>query len=169
MLSVREITKNDVSSLIHYWVNSSDAHMLAMGADLTKLPSEESLYKSLTEQIELPLDKKQSYALIWFLNDFAVGHCNVNQIQFGKEAYMHLHLWESENRQKGLGKTLVEQSIPVFFKNLQLQTLYCEPYALNPAPNRTLEKLGFTFVKEHITVPGYLNFEQKVNLWKLEK
>lgn len=48
-----------------------------------------------------------------------------------------------------------------------MKKLYCELYALNPAPNKTLEKVGFTFIKEHITVPGLLNFEQPVKLWEL--
>ena len=50
---------------------------------------------------------------------------------------------------------------------MNLKILYCEPYSLNPAPNHTLKKIGFEFVKENITIPGFLNFEQKVNLWKL--
>jgi hypothetical protein len=46
--------------------------------------------------------------------------------------------------------------------------LYCEPYALNPAPNKTLEKLGFKFLKTYTTIPGWINFEQEVNLWELK-
>jgi hypothetical protein len=38
---------------------------------------------------------------------------------------------------------------------------------LNPAPNKTLEKIGFTFIKSHTCVPGYLNFEQEVNRWEM--
>ena len=53
------------------------------------------------------------------------------------------------------------------FDNLLLKKLYCEPYALNPAPNKTVEKIGFTFIKEHISVPGSLNFEQLTKLWEL--
>lgn len=58
-------------------------------------------------------------------------------------------------------------TLPYFFNKLQLKRLYCEPYALNPAPNKTLEKVGFTFVKEHLTIPGSLNFEQPAKLWEL--
>jgi RimJ/RimL family protein N-acetyltransferase len=101
------------------------------------------------------------------LNDQPIGHCNVNKIIFGEEAYMHLHLWQNNTRQKGMGATLVKKSIPFFFKNLKLKRLYCEPYALNPAPNKTLEKIGFQLVKEYVTVPGYLNFEQPVKRWEL--
>src|SRR4029453_12781912 len=56
---------------------------------------------------------------------------------------------------------------PVYFEKIQMKDLYCTPYALNPAPNRLLEKLGFDFVKEHRTIPGPSNFEQQVKLWHL--
>jgi RimJ/RimL family protein N-acetyltransferase len=88
---------------------------------------------------------------------------------FGEQAYMHLHLWNSGFRQKGSGAILVQKSLPYFFENLKLKTLYCEPYTLNPAPNKTLEKIGFELVKTHVTIPGTLNFEQEVHLWKLTR
>ncbi|PZR09275.1 MAG: N-acetyltransferase, partial [Flavobacterium psychrophilum] len=31
------------------------------------------------------------------------------------------------------------------------------------------EKVGFTFVKEHITTPGSITFEQFCNLWEISK
>jgi RimJ/RimL family protein N-acetyltransferase len=54
-----------------------------------------------------------------------------------------------------------------FFRNPGLKKLYCEPYAENPAPNKVLSKLGFTFVKTYQTVPGKTCFEQYVNRWEL--
>jgi len=73
---------------------------------------------------------------------------------------MHLHLWNAASRKKGIGSQLVKMSLKYFFENLKLKRLFCEPYALNPAPNKTLEKTGFDFVKEYITIPGAFNFEQ---------
>jgi RimJ/RimL family protein N-acetyltransferase len=58
-------------------------------------------------------------------------------------------------------------TLPLFFERLQLKKLYCEPYALNSAPNKSLEKVGFEFIKEYITIPGSLNFEQPVKRWEL--
>jgi hypothetical protein len=52
--------------------------------------------------------------------------------------------------------------------DIPLKKLFCEPYALNPAPNKTLEKIGFEFVKEYITTPGWINFEQPVKLWMMD-
>jgi RimJ/RimL family protein N-acetyltransferase len=96
-----------------------------------------------------------------------MGHCNTNPTFFGNDAYMHLHLWNTDARQKGAGTTLVKMTLPYFFEKLQLKKLYSEPYALNPAPNKTLEKVGFELIKEYITTPGTINFEQPVKRWEL--
>jgi len=45
----------------------------------------------------------------------------------------------------------------------------CEPYALNPAPNKILKKVGFTFIKIYETTPGWINFKQKVNQYEFGK
>jgi hypothetical protein len=46
--------------------------------------------------------------------------------------------------------------------------LFCEPNAFNVAPNRTLQRAGFKYVKTHMTVPGLLNFHQAVTRWVFE-
>ena len=80
---------------------------------------------------------------------------------------MHLHMWNSGLRKKGHGTTFIKMTLPWYFEKYHLQSLYCEPYALNPAPNKTMEKAGFEFVKEYVTIPGRFNFEQPVKLWKM--
>jgi RimJ/RimL family protein N-acetyltransferase len=82
---------------------------------------------------------------------------------------MHLHLWKPGERKKGLGTAFVKQTLPFYFNNLQLKNLFCEPNAHNTAPNKTLEKVGFRFIKQHITTPGWLNFEQPVNRWVISR
>ena len=73
------------------------------------------------------------------------------------------------SRRKGIGLELLKMSIPYYFKQLNLKELICEPFADNPAPNKTLGKIGFEFIKKYRTVPGSLNFEQEVNQWRLTK
>jgi len=168
-LNVRVIEDRDISKIADYWLLSDPEFMVSMGVDLDKLPSREGLSNMLRQQIETPIEEKMAYALIWELNGKAIGHSNVNGIEFGKQATMHLHLWNSNERRKGMGTELLKKSLPFYFNDLKLKTLWCEPYALNPAPNKTLEKVGFTFIKRYTTVPGSLNFEQEVNQWRMDK
>lgn len=166
-LSVRELQQSDIEHIVQYWLGSDNAFLESMGVDVLKMPVREEWINMLTQQLHQSYNEKQSYCMVWLVDDVPVGHSNVNKIIFGQEAYMHLHLWNAPVRQKGMGAAFVKMCLPYFFNNLQLQTLYCEPYALNPAPNKTLEKVGFEFVKKYTTVPGWLNFEQEVNLWKM--
>jgi RimJ/RimL family protein N-acetyltransferase len=138
-----------------------------MGVDLSKIPAEDEWREMLSEQIKTPLEKKKSYCIIWEIDNTPIGHSNINKILFGEEAFMHLHIWHQDERKKGFGINLIKTTLPYYFENFQLKKLFCEPYAFNVAPNKTLEKAGFTFVKRYTTVPGWLNFEQEVNLWEM--
>jgi RimJ/RimL family protein N-acetyltransferase len=114
-----------------------------------------------------PIEEKKSYCIIWQADGKAIRHSNINKTIFGQEAYMHLHLWNTGLRKKGWATKLVELTLPWFFEKYKLKKLYCEPYALNPAPNKVLEKAGFEFLKTFTTTPGWINFEQPVNLWTM--
>lgn len=168
-LSVRELHAEDIDAIADYWLTSDLAYLEGMGVDVTRMPRREEWRQMLNEQLATPLKEKKSYALIWEVDGQAIGHSNINKIVFGKEAYMHLHIWYPEVRKKGYGVQLIRQSLPYYFQNYELQTLYCEPYALNPAPNRTLERAGFRTVKEYVTTPGWINFEQPVRLWAISR
>ncbi len=166
-LSVRELELKDIEPLSDYWFKASPDFLIAMGVDLSKMPTREQWENMLREQIAAPIDQKQSYCMIWELDGQAVGHSNVNKIVLNEEASMHLHIWKPEVRKMGLGSAFVKLTLPRFFEALKLKTLYCEPYALNPAPNKALEKIGFRLDKTYITTPGWINFEQEVNRWKI--
>ncbi|MGP8214462.1 MAG: GNAT family N-acetyltransferase [Bacteroidia bacterium] len=167
ILSVREIQEQDIIPITEYWLGSDPTFLHGMGVEVNKMPGKEEWNKILSEQLRQPYNKKQSYCIIWQVGNKAIGHSNTNKIIFGEEAYMHLHIWNAGKRKKGIGSSLVRMTLPYFFENLKLKKLYCEPSALNPAPNKTLEKVGFTFIKEYTTTPGWLNFEQEVNRWEL--
>ena len=98
-----------------------------------------------------------------------IGFSTADKIDIGKQAFMHLHIFAPDRRGQGFGAALVRQTAQIYFDTLRIDELYCEPYALNAAPNRTLQKAGFTYVMTHETVPGPLNFLQPVNRWMLRR
>ena len=138
-----------------------------MGVDLKKLPPLEDWRRIMLEDLDRSPTHKQCYYLIWELDGCPVGHSNINKIRFGNEAYLHLHLWEPQKRQSGHGTYLIRESIGRYFEKFNLQNLYCQPYALNPAPNKILAKIGFEFVQQYDTIPGWINFHQTINRWVL--
>lgn len=168
-LDIRDLEEKDINLISDYWLNSDIDYLQSLGVDLKKIPDRIAFSKMLKNQLITPITARQSHALIWEYEGKAIGHCNVNQIEFGNHAYMHLHIWYSEYRKMGLGNELVRKSVSKFFTDLALEKLYCEPYSENPSPNKTLEKIGFKFEKTYKTIPGSINFEQKVNRWVLTR
>lgn len=168
-LSVREIEHADINALVDYWHSSSASYLAGMGADINKLPPRDEFEQMLAKHINTPIEQRISYCIIWEVDGKPAGHSNTNPTKYGNEAFMHLHLWHGTQKQKGLGAELVKLTLPFYFNKLKLKKLYSQPYALNPAPNKTFEKLGFELVKEYLTTPGYLNFEQPVKQWLLTR
>jgi RimJ/RimL family protein N-acetyltransferase len=166
---IRSLTEGDIDLIADYWLLSEKEFLVGLGVDIDKIPSREALTQMLTHQIQLPDSEKSSLACIAAFNGIPIGHCNVNEIRYGEEAYMHLHLWNTNDRKKGMGTRMVLASLPVFFERLSLETIWSEPFAKNPGPNKTLEKIGFEFVRQYVTVPGSLSFEQEVKRWKMTK
>lgn len=166
-LSVREMNEKDIALIVNYWLHSDPLHLQRMGVALAKIPTEAQLSQMLSSQLALPVEQKRAYCIIWQLDGNPIGHCNTNPTTYGEEAYMHLHIWMPDIRRMGHGLQLLKLTLPYFFDHLQLKRLYCQPYALNDAPNKTLKKLGFEFEEEYITTPGSLNFEQPVKKWLL--
>ena len=82
---------------------------------------------------------------------------------------MHLHVTEPELRESGIGAEAVRRSVDLYFDHLALKRLLCEPNAFNVAPNRTLQRAGFRYVKTHMTVPGALTYHQAVTRWMIER
>jgi RimJ/RimL family protein N-acetyltransferase len=167
-LAIREITEPDFASMVDYFLKADIEYLAGMGVDAEKLPRREEWLQLLTDEFRKPPEKKGFFYVIWLLNNVPVGHSNINKIIFGEEAYMHLHLWSADIRQKGMGFEFIKMSLPYYFEKFKLKRLYCEPYAFNPAPNKTLKKLGFDFLKEYDTIPGWINLHQTVNKWCLD-
>lgn len=169
MHSVKELTSTEIPLLLDYWYTASDEHLIRMGVVPAKMQKREEFEAVLKKQLSLSFKEKPSYCIIWLLNNEAVGHCNVNSITFGEEANMHLHLWRSDLRQKGMGVEFIKLSLPFFFNNLQLKKLFCEPNAHNVAPNKAIVKAGFRFVKKFIGKPGYFSDDQELNQYELTR
>lgn len=169
LLEAIALNKEDIPLVISYWYSRTAEELNRMGADISKMPPKAEFEKMLIDQLHTDYEYKKGFATIWQIDGISVGHCNINYIHFGSHANMHLHIWKDSFRKKGYGEQLVKLSISHFFKKFDLQYLICEPYAKNPAPNKTLAKIGFKFEKNHTCIPGNLNFEQEVSRWILSR
>lgn len=167
--AVREMQEEDIEQIVDYFVSASPDFLVSMGVDINKLPDKHAWIELLNEELNKTYEEKDLYYIVWLADDQPIGHSNVNKIQYGKKAFMHLHLWNGNNRKKGSRSWFVRKTLPHYFEHLALDTLFCEPYALNPAPNKTLLKFGFELDGNYETVPGVINFRQEVNRYRMTR
>ncbi len=168
-ISVREMLQNDIIYVVDYFVNASADFLLGMGVDKNKLPDRSDWIKKLETEFTKPVGQKEFYYIIWLLNDKPVGHSNINNIEPGNSATMHLHLWNNVSRNKSLGYEFLKLTLPYYFEKLHLSKVVCEPYSKNIAPNRLLKRFGFTLIREYETIPGWINFKQFVIRYELSR
>ena len=142
-LRIREVIPADAHCMNQYWADNTEEDLRRLG---------EISRPDLTGNIEfieqfcrdrLSPDRADEGILIWELNASQIGYCTLKEIHYGSEAQIHLHMWEKNQRGKGIGAVLFCLSALRFISEFKLKTLYCQPKFDNPMPNRMLKKIGF--------------------------
>ena len=168
-LSTRELIESDIENIVDYFLNADIDFLRHMGADKKKLPERNNWINLIQAEYGKNYEEKEFYYIIWLRDGQPVGHSNINNIQFGKSATMHLHLWKNDSRRKGLAAEFLKSSLPYYFKNFGLQKLICEIREENTAPLKVLKKNGFEIKRTYNTTPGWINFRQTVNRFELAR
>ena len=169
VLDVRPFeSQTDYEEMIEYFHSADDALLAVMGVDRNRLPTRATWLARLLPDLARAASQKQTYYLSWRLDGIPVGHSSANQISYGHQAFVHLHLWHAAQRRGGMGQRFFDRSLRLFVSNLCLERVICEPHAANPAPNRVLQRAGFQLVRRYRTIPGLINLEQDVNRWEFE-
>lgn len=168
-LRVREMRLSEVGIRIDYFHDSSDEHLRSLGVDRGLLPSRAAWREFYEADYARPVQDRDSYLLAWELDSQIVGFSSTDQITFGEQAFMHLHILETHHRRSGMGTQFVRQSTAIYFQVLELQRLYCQPNAFNVAPNRACQRAGFRYVLTEQMTPSPINFPQPVTRWVLDE
>ena len=167
--TVREATSSDADRIAAYWSNLSFDDAFKLGIDLDKIPPTKEITDFIEQQINLPVNERNTYILIWEVDKIAIGHCNITPIVVGEYANIHSHIWDKGNISRGMGESLMRLSLPIFFEKYKLEKVYGVFYALNPAPEKLCIKLGISFVDEYPTIPGEWSFYQNVKKYVVNR
>lgn len=168
-ITVREMRLDEVGAVIDYFHGATPEHLELLGVDPTRLPIRAQWQQVYEHDYALPREQRRSLLVLWQLDGENLGFSSADKIRYGESAYMHLHVFDDGSRRSGHGAACVRKSVEIYFDQLKLERLFCEPNAFNVAPNRTLQRAGFRYVKTHMTVPGPLNFHQAVTQWVIER
>jgi RimJ/RimL family protein N-acetyltransferase len=159
----------EADCIIDYFHGATPEHLEQLGVDPSRLPDRTRWREILARELGLPIPERRALAVLWEADGRTVGFSTADKITFGREAHMHLHVVDPERRRRGVGVACVRETVKLYFELLRLERLWCEPNAFNVAPNRTLQRAGFTYVKTHRTVPGWINFHQPVTQWVIAR
>jgi RimJ/RimL family protein N-acetyltransferase len=168
-IAVREMVPGEAHLVADYFNQATPEFLEILGVDPTRLGGLNGLQDRLQTERMLALDERRVIQLVWLGDDRPIGFSNCDKIVFAERANMHLHVIDPELRQRGIGTECVRRSVRIYFELLRLRELFCEPNAFNTAPNRTIQKAGFKYVKTYTTVPGPLNFHQAVTRWVIRR
>jgi RimJ/RimL family protein N-acetyltransferase len=168
-LTVREMKLSDVGLIIAYFHDASPEHLAMIGVDRGRLPDPARWRELYRQEYERPVAQRRSLQVIWERDAEPIGFSVADKIIHGREAHMHLHIVAPALRRSGLGTACVSRTARLYLEALALERLFCEPNAFNVAPNRTLQRAGFRYVKTYETIPGPLNVPQAVTRWVLER
>jgi RimJ/RimL family protein N-acetyltransferase len=168
-LEVREMTLEEVELVIDYFHDAAPEFLENMGVDPSRLPGRAEWRQLFEQDYARPIEQRRSFLILWSMEHAPIGFSTVDLLKYGQQARMHLHVFRPELRHSGFGTACVRQSLAIYFDVLKLERLICEPNAFNTAPNRTLQKAGFRYVKTYMTVPGRINFHQPVTQWVIER
>src|SRR5262249_23660870 len=157
MLHVREMTLAEADAITEYFHSATPEYLDTLGVDPTGLPGPDQWRERFAREYCRPIDHRGIVLATWESDGVAIGFATADKIACGKEAHMHLHILRAEQRRIGYGVTCVQLTAKLLFDRLDLKRLFCEPNAFNVAPNRTLQRAGFKYVKTYETVPGPLN------------
>ena len=167
--AARPMQLADADLIIDYFHAASPEYLNSLGVDPSRLLERVEWKARLERRFAMPIEERNFFGIVWEIDGRPAGWSSADKIVFGQEAYMHLHILEPQRRQAGNGTFFVKESAKIYFDTLRISRLYCEPYAFNVAPNRTLQAAGFKYIKTHETVPGMFNFHQPVTRWMLER
>jgi RimJ/RimL family protein N-acetyltransferase len=168
-LLVREMAIHEVELIVDYFHGSTPEHLDLLGVDPERLPAPERWRAWYGAEYERPVEERSTVLVIWELDGAPVGFSTADKITFGEQAYMHLHVMAPDKRRSGIGTRCVRDTVDFYFRRLALKRLFCSPNAFNLAPNRTLQAVGFKYLRTHMTVPGPINYHQAVTEWVLER
>jgi RimJ/RimL family protein N-acetyltransferase len=164
-VSIRPMNLADFDVRIAYFYEATDEHLNKLGVDRSRLPDPDAWRASFEQNLARPLGVRSEYGVVWELDSRLVGFSTADQIRAGDEAHMHLHIIDPERRAGGLGTQFVRLTAAHLCHVFRLQRLYCEPNAFNVAPNRTLQRAGFSYVCSRQGRPNPMNTYQTTTIW----
>ena len=152
LISVSDLTLEDIPSILNYWYRSTPGFIESMGVDWSKMPTEDEfasgLRKKCIDNQSLPSSKLN--ALIVRYDQAGVGFHTINPLAEGEFGVFHAHFWDSKIRGRGLGLYTYATACHIFIERFGLKRILFKTPVQNVAALRVKEKLKIPYIGEEI-------------------
>lgn len=166
-LKIRDMVASDVPLVQSYWMELTQSDIARMSVNPQKISIKARQVENYLELAGTEYRDRTIDALMWELNGKPIGVSTLRHILFGDSAEIHLHIIDPLLRRSGYGHRFFALSLEEYFRRFELRLIVCEPSAQNPAPNRLLQKLGFTVARTYVTHPSEVSVEHEVNRYEI--
>jgi hypothetical protein len=157
--ALRDLSEEDIDSVVRYWFTSSDEFLDFMGVDRRRLGTKEETRQRFLGAIRTGEREQKAFALAITLNGILVGYTLLNR--YAPETnYSHWHILVPELRGCGVSSALYPHRIKAYFDLAPIERLIHQTRTRNTAVNRMLDKfvpIGETCYVEQpdgVALPG---------------
>jgi RimJ/RimL family protein N-acetyltransferase len=149
-VALRDLRESDIPLILGYWYHSPPGYIASMGVDVSKMPSEDEMRKSLRNKVKTNrrLLHSKLNALVILVNREPIGFHTLTSIKEGDSGIFHAHIWKKELRGQGIGLQSYPEACRLFMERFDLQRIHFRTPAQNVGAIRVKEKLGIRCVGE---------------------
>ena len=171
LISIRDLTEEDIPFILNYWFHSPPGFIEAMGVDTAKLPSEADMAKSLEEKcrINRTLPASKTNALVVSYANQPIGLHTLFPFTQGDSGIFHAHLWKSEMRGRGLALHSYPRACQIFIQRFDLKRILFKTPIQNKGAIRVKEKLGIRSIGEETIGFGIIRDGTRAKVFELSK
>jgi RimJ/RimL family protein N-acetyltransferase len=166
---VREINEGDLPSQDAYFENATDEYLLRLGVNPDAIRGFKRDYSAFRAVQAPPLHERKIYGFAFEKEGVLIGSSTLKEIQFGKSAEIHGHIYDETLRGTGLVSSFLPEFLKHVFDLFELEVLIAEPSAQNPAPNRLLQKLGLSIQRSYQSPAQGILLARTANRYELTR
>lgn len=158
LVSVRDLSEEDVDQITEYWFHSPPGYIEAMGIDPKKLLPEPEFAKYLIEKCtanrRLATSKLNTLTITY--KGKAIGSHTIDPVIEGDHGVFHAHIWSPELRGKGIALITYPRACEIFMERFDLKRILFKTPIQNIGAIRVKEKLGIRCIGEETVGFGIL-------------
>lgn len=152
LVSIRDLTEEDVPTLLNYWYRSPPGYFENLGVDPKKMQTEAEMEASIRKRLpeNRLLEKSKLGVVAILLENKLVGIHSLVPLVENDHAVFHAHIFKPELRGAGIGMISYPKACKLFIERFNLKRMLFKTPIKNSAAIRVKEKLGIRQIGEEV-------------------